>query len=209
LRGWPIAPIARFRGGAKYSDGSSFPLRSVQCHPNPSNFLPPSSQERTSNPRAARFDSLTKRAHIRGISSNARATQCKFPCPPAPQRNKSLVPGRGRQWSLMRQLEKPVGQPDSRPKAGRESPGLEDTKRRMLRGENLAPSALSRIRCRLCGLWREGGEPSPKTAIGCNGLQFSTVEWAERPRLSPYNRHLGQNALPQASEPRNSYKHPQ
>jgi len=37
------------------------------------------------------------------------------------------------------------------------------------------------------------GEPFPKAAIGCNTLQFSIVEWMERRRLSPYNRHVGQN----------------
>ena len=38
-------------------------------------------------------------------------------------------------------LEKPIGQPDSSAQVRRESPGRDDTKLRMLRGANLAPSA--------------------------------------------------------------------
>ena len=107
-------------------------------------------------------------------------------------------------------LEKPIGQPDSCALVRRESPGLDDTKLRMLRGANLAPSAtLTRSasegsqrspRLRVGLVYRRcvargetAGEPSPKAAIGCNRLQFSIVEWIERPRLSPYNRHVGQN----------------
>jgi hypothetical protein len=78
-------------------------------------------------------------------------------------------------------LEKLIGQPDSCPEARPESPGLGDTNLRMLRGANMAPSPLSRFRCRLCGLWREGGRTLPKN---CNRLQQAAtllVEWIERP----------------------------
>jgi len=65
-------------------------------------------------------------------------------------------------------LEKPIGQPDSCAKARRESPGLDDTKLRMLQGANLAPSAISRIRCRLRCARRDGWGALAKS---CNRLQ--------------------------------------
>ena len=34
-------------------------------------------------------------------------------------------------------------------------------------------------------------ETFPGTATCCNGLPFSLLEWMERGRLSPYNRHPG------------------
>jgi hypothetical protein len=90
-------------------------------------------------------------------------------------------------------LEKPVGQPDSRAKAHRESAGLDHTKLRRLRGDWLrGPSREVVVDCAACGV--KAGEPSPKTAIGCNRLQFSLAEWVERPRLSSYNRHVRQKA---------------
>jgi len=78
-------------------------------------------------------------------------------------------------------LEKPVGQLDSCAKARRESPGPDDAKRRMLRGANLAPSSISRIRCRSRRARRDGRGTLPKS---CNLLQSAAillVEWIERP----------------------------
>jgi len=65
-------------------------------------------------------------------------------------------------------FEKPIGQPDSCAKARRESPRSDNTKLRMLRRANLAPSAISRVRCRLRRARRDRRGTLPKS---CNRLQ--------------------------------------
>jgi len=87
----------------------------------------------------------------------------------------------------------------------RESPGLGDTKLRMLRGANLAPSAISRIRCRLRLRGETAGEPSPKVAIGCNRLQFSIVDGLCGRDCAPTTAMSGRTRCRQPSDLRNRY----
>ena len=84
-----------------------------------------------------------------------------------------------------------LGRPANRPAATTQSSACCGERTRLRQ-----PSQELVADCAACS--EKAGEPFSKAAIGCNRLQFSIVEWIERPRLSSYHRHVGPNALPAA-----------